>query len=89
MPDPVAPPEIRLRAGELTALGREQAEAEHALLVGREVEVLFESRRHGAWSGLTDTYVRALVESDRDLHNVLAPVRVVRSAPDGVVGTLA
>ena len=40
------------------------------------VPVLFEQRKNGCWSGLTDNYIRVKAVSDFDLSNRIVPVRL-------------
>lgn len=43
--------------------------------VRSEGVVLFEQRKAGRWTGVTDNFIRVAVDSDLDLTNQLAPVR--------------
>ena len=92
LPGQVPPPVARDRRDALVALGRRQALAWHRGFVGREVEVLFEQLVHTldglCWSGLTDNYLRVLVQHSGDLHNRLARVRCVAGEEMGVRGEL-
>jgi threonylcarbamoyladenosine tRNA methylthiotransferase MtaB len=38
--------------------------------------VLFEKKKNGYWTGLTDTYIRVMVNSPTNLHNQLVPVHL-------------
>ncbi len=38
--------------------------------------VLFEQKKDGLWSGLTDNYIRVAVESSENMHNQIRPVRL-------------
>ena len=42
--------------------------------LGSTHAVLFEQRKNGLWSGLTDSYIRVNIESELDLKNQLVPV---------------
>jgi threonylcarbamoyladenosine tRNA methylthiotransferase MtaB len=58
-----------------------------ARFAGTVTPVLWEHReRDGAWSGLTDNYIRVRARSQRELRNVLAPARLVAPATDGFDG---
>jgi hypothetical protein len=46
--------------------------------------VLWETRRDGAWEGLTDTYIRVRGESAADLANRLTPALLLEER-DGVL----
>ncbi|GAB4335942.1 MAG: tRNA (N(6)-L-threonylcarbamoyladenosine(37)-C(2))-methylthiotransferase MtaB [Calditrichia bacterium] len=55
---------------------------------GREELVLFEQKKRGLWSGLTDTYIRVNVKSDLNLKNELVPVRLQRPENQVMIGEL-
>jgi threonylcarbamoyladenosine tRNA methylthiotransferase MtaB len=57
--------------------------------VGRSVEVLFEHRQEGRlWSGLTDNYIKVMVESDLVLENQILPVMIESVSGDVCFGKL-
>ena len=92
MPEQVPPRVAQARSKAMLALAKRLAEGYHARLVGREVEVLFESARPKGdtreWNGLTDTYVRLWVCSDEELHNRLRRVRCLAADAAGLRGEL-
>lgn len=57
------------RADELIGLGDRAAANFREGLLGTARPVLWEERRNGAWTGLTDNYVRVLAHSNQDLFN--------------------
>ncbi|GAB4368049.1 MAG: tRNA (N(6)-L-threonylcarbamoyladenosine(37)-C(2))-methylthiotransferase MtaB [Calditrichia bacterium] len=56
--------------------------------VGRVETVLFEQKKNGFWTGLTDTYIRVKVESEEDLHNRILPVRLEKVEKQTMLGNL-
>ena len=44
--------------------------------LGTTQQVLFEQKKNGLWSGLTDSYIRVNIESDLDLKNKFVPVKL-------------
>jgi threonylcarbamoyladenosine tRNA methylthiotransferase MtaB len=87
-PEQVSPRIAASRSQAMREAGVALAEAYHWRLVGKVVPVLFESRAGGRWVGLTDSYVRAAVASDLDLHNRLLPVRPDQADARGLYGEL-
>jgi threonylcarbamoyladenosine tRNA methylthiotransferase MtaB len=57
---------------------------EHFL--GRQLDVLWESRQNGHWQGLTDNYIRVLTQAPDDLSNTITRTRLLSLASEGVVG---
>ncbi len=77
MPDQVERRIMASRAEEMRALGVSLAWQFRQRFTGREMEVLWEHQEPpGLWSGLTDNYLRVLARSDRDLRNLITPVRL-------------
>lgn len=58
-------------------------------LTGREGSVLFETQRHGLWTGREEHYFPVRVSSSRMLANQLRRVRLVSVEDDGLRGELA
>lgn len=56
--------------------------------LGRTEHVLFEGRKRGWWTGVTDTYIRVRVASDRDLHNAWLPVALTAVEDQQMIGRL-
>jgi len=54
--------------------------------LGETLGVVWEERRNGRWSGMTDNYLRVHAESDRDLAGTLGRARLLRLAEGGVEG---
>lgn len=76
LPDKVASPEIIRRSQRLRALSQHKRRAFLDRMQGQVTTVLFEQKKRGFWTGLTDNYIRVLVQSDADLTNQCLPVRL-------------
>ena len=91
----VDPAEKRLRAAQMTALAEEGFVNYRRRLAGQTRPALWETARpasHGAgmrWSGLTDNYVRVVVETGLDLSDRIAPARLGQLTGKAVLATLA
>ncbi len=84
MPDQVPDPVKKQRVHRLIELADRMAAAYRQQFLDQTVEVLWESRRDGAWEGLTDTYIRVRAESEADLTNRLTAARLLEQR-DGVL----
>ncbi|RMG34237.1 MAG: tRNA (N(6)-L-threonylcarbamoyladenosine(37)-C(2))-methylthiotransferase MtaB [Methanobacteriota archaeon] len=84
----VAREHIRHRSQRLRELSQRKRMVYHERFIGSEQLVLFEQRKNGYWSGLTDTYIRVLVESDKNIQNQLLPVRLEAIQGQHMVGKL-
>ncbi len=80
---------IAERSRQLRELSRRKRRMFYQQHLGKIENVLFESRKNGVWSGLTDTYIRVQVKSSLDLKNRLLPVRLEKVENRGITGTLA
>jgi threonylcarbamoyladenosine tRNA methylthiotransferase MtaB len=56
--------------------------------IDRTEWVLFEQEKNGYWNGLTDTYIRVRVKSEKNLHNQLLPVHLDRAENQIMMGHL-
>lgn len=61
----------------------------HESLLGTRQDVLFEEKKKGEWSGVTDNYVRVMVKSQRPLANEFRSVRLKTARGTMVEGILA
>ena len=87
MPDHVAAPVKHECMQRMLAVARESQQRYLARFTGSVTPVLWEHReRDGAWSGLTDNYIRVRAHSERNLRNVLTPARLVKVSRDGFEG---
>ena len=53
---------------------------------GQTLRVLWETRQHGAWSGLADNFVRVFCTSEQTLHNRITGARITSLHAEGVLG---
>ncbi len=89
LPDDVPPQTKRERLRTVEAAVAESRTAFRSALAGEVAAVLIESRRGGAWRGLTDTYVPVAVAAEPggpDLTNRLLPLRLGRAADGAAPG---
>jgi threonylcarbamoyladenosine tRNA methylthiotransferase MtaB len=87
--DQVPKDKIRHRSKVLRQLSDHKRKRFMDRLIRSTAEVLFEQKKHGFWTGVTDNYVRVKVESDLDLRNRLLPVRLDRIDGREIIGSLA
>jgi threonylcarbamoyladenosine tRNA methylthiotransferase MtaB len=86
--DDVTPEEKSTRVARLIELGERTGSAFRDELLGTARPVLWEQRRGEAWTGLTDNYVRVLVDSQDDLFNQIVPTRLVGRSGETLQGEL-
>ncbi len=89
LPDPVPPDAVRQRAAVLRKLGRHKRLRFHERFLGRQVEVLAETRRDpqtGMLRGVTRSYVNVLFHGPDDLQRGLVGVRVLSVDEKQAVG---
>jgi threonylcarbamoyladenosine tRNA methylthiotransferase MtaB len=79
---------IAQRSRMLRELSSRKRRVFHERFIGRDVDVLFEQCRKGKWSGLTDNYIRVVVESDHELSNTIASVRLKEIDGQSIRGVL-
>ena len=65
---------IKARSQVLRELSIQKRQAFMQKQIGKVQNVLFEQKKNGYWTGLTDTYIRVNVESVKNIHNQLLPV---------------
>lgn len=94
MPSQVSGPLAQERSRRMHALGAELERRFNSNLVGRTVDVLWETAEDLGdvlrWSGLTPNYVRtsAMTPTDEDLSNRVTPTEIVEAVPGGLVGKI-
>jgi len=71
----------RERMQRMLAVARESQRQFERAHVQTTAEVLWEYRRNGAWHGMTDNYLRVVLESDDDLAHRITPVQLAE--PNG------
>jgi threonylcarbamoyladenosine tRNA methylthiotransferase MtaB len=86
--DKVAPLEIQRRSKILRDLSDRKKNDYMTAQLGTVQPVLFESKKRGEWVGLTETYIRVSVTSDRNLKNEICPVLLTDIEQDKIRGSL-
>jgi threonylcarbamoyladenosine tRNA methylthiotransferase MtaB len=89
MPQAVADRVKKQRSQQMLALARKSAQNFNQRFLGRTVEVLWEQRTGGVWSGLTGNYIKVYARSSQELTNRLLPVKMVEIYKDGVWGVVS
>lgn len=84
----IRPNIIQDRSRRLRELSLRKRRMFHQSLLGKEHTVLFEQKKDGIWTGLTDHYVRVLVHSDEDLTNMFRRVKFLHTDRQAVKGEL-
>lgn len=79
---------IKQRSQRLRELSYRKRSAFLQQFVDRELPVLFEQKKLGLWTGLTDNYIRVKVKSGLDLQNQLLPVKLQRVEKQTMIGIL-
>jgi threonylcarbamoyladenosine tRNA methylthiotransferase MtaB len=69
-------------------LAQRSAQAFRRGFLGRNLTVLWEERKNGVWSGLSDNYIRVFADSEDFLGNRLLPARMVAEHKKGLWGQL-
>ena len=87
--DKVPTEKIKKRSQQLRELSRRKRNFYLQRFIGKEQEVLFEQKKNGLWTGLTDNYIRVKIQSERDLYNQIIPVKFKMVENQTVLGTLA
>jgi len=86
MPDMIAEQIKKQRRQRALGLAEESARNFRKRFLGTTMEVLWEQRSRGIWSGLTGNYIKVYARSSADLVNKLVPVKLARLWRDGVWG---
>jgi len=86
MPDMIADQIKKPRRQRMLALAEECARNFRNRFLGTTMEVLWERRSRGIWSGLTGNYIKVYARSSADLVNKLVPVKLVCLWKGGVWG---
>jgi threonylcarbamoyladenosine tRNA methylthiotransferase MtaB len=86
------PPEvIRQRSEILHNLGTEKWRKYIDRFIGKRLNVLIENRRDrktGKLTGLSDNYIRVLLDGDDDLKNTIVPINIVRREENKLIGEI-
>ncbi len=86
MPQQVSEKVKKQRSQQMLALAEENAKEFHQRFLGDTLEVLWEKKTGGVWSGLTGNYIRVYARAKGDLTNRLSPVKLVKFYRDGLWG---
>ena len=84
----VSAEDIRFRSSVLRELSGKKRNFFLQKFIGKELKVLFEQKKNGFWTGVTDNYIRVKVESDLDLKNRILPVKLDRIENQAMIGIL-
>lgn len=84
----VAEPEIQRRSRALRDLSLKKRRAYFKGQAGRIETVLFEERKDGCWTGLTDRYVRVTVRTEKNLANQARRVELTKICGQKMLGEL-
>ena len=79
---------IKVRSQVLRELSIQKRQAFMQKQIGKVQNVLFEQKKNGYWTGLTDTYIRVNVESTKNIHNQLLPVLLKNFQNNSMKGDL-
>lgn len=85
LPDQVRHPVKRERMERMLQVAETSSKKFESAHLGSDLEVLWETRRGGAWQGTTDNYIRVLKESDEPLAGRLRLEALLEASPRGVV----
>ncbi|RQW08681.1 MiaB/RimO family radical SAM methylthiotransferase, partial [candidate division KSB1 bacterium] len=86
--DKVPREEIERRSAELRDLSVRKRQLFFAENIGSVQDVLFEQERNGYWTGLTDSYIRVKVRSEKNLKNEFVPVVLQEIDQSTMIGKL-
>ena len=87
--NPVDQKDIIRRSKLLRELSTQKRRIYHQTLMDKTVDVLFEQKKEGVWSGLTDNYVRVYAKSRKNLANIIMPVQLKKVTDKGASGIVA
>ena len=89
MPDKVPPEVIHRRSGILHDLGKEKWRGFIDRFIGKKLDVLIENRRDkktGKLTGLSDNYIRVLLDGDDSWKNNIVSVRISKREDNNLLG---
>ncbi len=88
LPKAVAKHDIAVRSKILRELGLRKRHVFYQSLLETQQPVLFEQRKNGYWTGLTDNYARVKIKSDRPLANQFLNVRLTQIDHQAIIGAI-
>jgi len=87
-PDPVPKTRIEQRSRVLRELSARKRRLFFESQLGKTLPVLFEQKKNGYWTGLTDSYIRVKVQSKTNLKNKIEQVTLTEIDGQTVIGRL-
>jgi threonylcarbamoyladenosine tRNA methylthiotransferase MtaB len=78
----------RQRANKMLTLADECVRNFSLRFQSKSIEVLFEQREGGLWSGLTDNYIKVYIDSEVELANQIIKVKLTEIHRDGIMGEI-
>ncbi len=79
---------IHVRSRMLRELGIYKRRQFYDSFLGKHQKVLFERKKEGLWTGLTDNYIRVKVSSEQDLTNKILNVTLVANKDSYMIGKI-
>ena len=86
LPDSVPHAEKKARVAEMLRVARDSDRRFRETCLGETLEVVWEERKNGRWSGLSDNYVRVFTDVEQDLAGTTSDVEICEIVPGGVRG---
>ena len=75
------------RSQKLIELSNKNEKEYNEKYIGKEVEVLFEEKKNGLWSGYTKNYIKVYCESEENLENKIINVVLLEPKEQNLFGT--
>jgi threonylcarbamoyladenosine tRNA methylthiotransferase MtaB len=88
MPGKISPETATERSNRLRRLKEKKIPAFYRGNLGKTLDVLFEEKQSGRWTGYTGSYIRVTIESSENLENQVRPVRLEALEKNIVRGAL-
>ncbi len=89
LPGHISPQEKKARTAAMLAVARESEEAFYRRQLGATLAVVWEERKNGHWSGLTDNYVRVFAAGPDELGGTIRAAKLLDLRRGGVTGELS
>ena len=89
LPHQITPAVKRQRMRRILAVAGDSQRQFERTHVHSTAQVLWEYQRRGAWHGMTDNYLRVVVETDEDLAHRITPVHLIEANGSGLTCELA
>ncbi len=86
LPDQVPYLEKKARVNAMLAVAEESERRFWEQHLGQQLTVLWETRKNGAWQGMTDNYIRVFGEAEEDLTNVFTATILADVTDGGMIG---